>query len=486
MLRLKILAIAIMAILPASAHAATPAFSVHKNGTNQTVAQDTDVKLTWSTEGFDTNNNFATDRFTPTVAGKYLIVVSTQCAQAGACMPSIFKNGALAARSANTNINIGQTEQATAIVDMNGTTDYVEAFINSASSVISGATVRTYFSGMQLDGSGGGGGGTPAGSTGDIQFNTSGAFDADTGQLFWDAANNRLGVGTSSPDSTLHINAGSAASLTPKTGFFQIGDDTSGANVNTAFDWQTIQTRTGGGVAANLFINPYGGNVGIGTTGPGYSLDVTGTVRASGEIISTNVNQFRAIAGSYGTFLRNDGTATYLLLTASGDQYGTWNALRPFHYNNASGNVVIGNNALFVQHGGNVGIGSVTPNASAQLDVDSTTKGFLPPRMTTAQVNAIASPADGLMAYDTDTDRIRLRANGVWLSISVGPIQDTAQTASGTAVNFTGIPEPSESPSRSRTYRRTVPLRYSFSLEHPAAMLPLDIWQAPLPPREAT
>ncbi|MEO8237147.1 MAG: hypothetical protein ABI576_03495 [Flavobacterium sp.] len=49
-----------------------------------------------------------------------------------------------------------------------------------------------------------------------------------------------------------------------------------------------------------------------------------------------------------------------------------------------------------------IGIGTVTPNASSILDISSTTQGMLAPRMTTAQRNAIASPADGLMVYDTD------------------------------------------------------------------------------------
>ncbi|RDI52214.1 hypothetical protein [Flavobacterium glaciei] len=49
-----------------------------------------------------------------------------------------------------------------------------------------------------------------------------------------------------------------------------------------------------------------------------------------------------------------------------------------------------------------VGIGTITPHASSVLDVSSTTQGMLTPRMTTAQRTAIASPADGLMVYDTD------------------------------------------------------------------------------------
>lgn len=48
------------------------------------------------------------------------------------------------------------------------------------------------------------------------------------------------------------------------------------------------------------------------------------------------------------------------------------------------------------------GIGTTTPDASAQLDVVSTNKGMLVPRVTTAQRGAISSPADGLLVYDSD------------------------------------------------------------------------------------
>ena len=52
----------------------------------------------------------------------------------------------------------------------------------------------------------------------------------------------------------------------------------------------------------------------------------------------------------------------------------------------------------------NIGINATgaTPNASAMLDVSSTTKGMLIPRMTTVQRSAIAGPAEGLQVYDTD------------------------------------------------------------------------------------
>ena len=52
---------------------------------------------------------------------------------------------------------------------------------------------------------------------------------------------------------------------------------------------------------------------------------------------------------------------------------------------------------------GTVSIGTASPNASAITQIDSTTQGFLPPRMTNAQRGAIATPATGLVVYQTDT-----------------------------------------------------------------------------------
>ena len=51
-----------------------------------------------------------------------------------------------------------------------------------------------------------------------------------------------------------------------------------------------------------------------------------------------------------------------------------------------------------------VGIGTTTPDASAALDITSTTGGLLMPRMTNAQRIAIASPVAGLLVYVTDFD----------------------------------------------------------------------------------
>jgi hypothetical protein len=59
-------------------------------------------------------------------------------------------------------------------------------------------------------------------------------------------------------------------------------------------------------------------------------------------------------------------------------------------------------------------IGGSTPDGSAMLDVQSTTKGMLPPRLTSTQRDAISNPAEGLMIYNTDTDCLNHFAGCRW------------------------------------------------------------------------
>ena len=67
---------------------------------------------------------------------------------------------------------------------------------------------------------------------------------------------------------------------------------------------------------------------------------------------------------------------------------------------------------------GQVGIGTDTPNTSARLDVSATDKGFLPPRMTTTEREDIGSPANGLMVFDTDEQRVYVYTSDGWNSLA--------------------------------------------------------------------
>jgi hypothetical protein len=56
-------------------------------------------------------------------------------------------------------------------------------------------------------------------------------------------------------------------------------------------------------------------------------------------------------------------------------------------------------------------------NASARLEIQSTTQGFLPPRMTTTQRDLIATPAAGLMIYNTTTNRPNFYDGSAWVAL---------------------------------------------------------------------
>lgn len=61
-----------------------------------------------------------------------------------------------------------------------------------------------------------------------------------------------------------------------------------------------------------------------------------------------------------------------------------------------------------------VGIGTTAPSPSAVLELRSTSRGFLPPRLTTTQMASIPSPESGLMVYNTDSDQFYFYKSSAW------------------------------------------------------------------------
>lgn len=124
----------------------------------------------------------------------------------------------------------------------------------------------------------------------------------------------------------------------------------------------------------------------VGATGPQGPIGLTGPAGAQGPIGLTGATGPIGPQGSQG-------------IPGAGTVSGTTNFIGKFTSAN-----VMGNSSIF-DNGISIGIGTATPNASAQLDISSTTKGFLPPRMTTAQRDATTTPAEGLMIYNTTSKK---------------------------------------------------------------------------------
>ena len=125
-----------------------PAFSYYASAT-QAISATTFTKVLFDTKVFDTNNNFASSRFTPTVAGYYQCSwsLSSSIVQGNRFIPMLYKNGAEILRGTDVPTNTWSTT-GSGLVYCNGTTDYLEVYIyfgNAANT--GGSSVSTFFTG---------------------------------------------------------------------------------------------------------------------------------------------------------------------------------------------------------------------------------------------------------------------------------------------------------------------------------------------------
>jgi hypothetical protein len=112
-----------------------PSFSAHKNSTGQTIANDTTTKVTFETEVLDSDDKFASSRFTPTIAGQYFFaatVALTNLPVNAYCAIYVYKNGSASfSQLAKNNSDSDETDtgkSASWVFDMDAD-DYVEIFI---------------------------------------------------------------------------------------------------------------------------------------------------------------------------------------------------------------------------------------------------------------------------------------------------------------------------------------------------------------------
>ena len=310
----------------------------------------------------------------------------------------------------------------------------------------------------------------PSLTSGSVLFSNGTTIAQDNAQLFWDDTNNRLGIGTASPTHPLNVYTTTAdvgilldsntnpAFIIKRAGVERLKlsatgsigtinglgnglvfqtDNTERARISNGGNFLVnTQTDNGGKLqikapgalstdialrvrnsadSADLMLVNGLGNVGIGTAAPAAAtkLEVTGG--------NTRLQQIEVKPG-YAQYFEKTGTTQKTKLYFS--------AANTFDYDNEGSNVnflAAWNGTIKLETGstgyengkviipyGKLGIGTSAPVASAKIQIDSTTQGFLPPRMTNAQRIAIATPAVGLCVYCTDV------VEGLYINKSTG------------------------------------------------------------------
>ena len=131
----------------------TPAFSVYLSG-NQSVASNTDTKITFDSEHYDTDNAFASNKFTVPSgkAGKYFFVLhwNSNTSYSNEMFAKIFKNGSLIRQMRNQNIDEDGVECCVTLDLADG--DYIEGYarMTNNTTTILGSTDKTWFDGYKL------------------------------------------------------------------------------------------------------------------------------------------------------------------------------------------------------------------------------------------------------------------------------------------------------------------------------------------------
>jgi hypothetical protein len=210
------------------------------------------------------------------------------------------------------------------------------------------------------------------------------------------------------------------------------------------------------GTSVNLQSNT-NGNVGIGTNAPAVKLDISQTQAAQTAVRVLNTDTSGAASSSYiatqggvsvdltaeqnaqaevGTssshplIIKSNNTEQMRVTSAGDVGVGISAPLGKLHVSGSTASDIVritqsgagvplrvedettDTTPFIIDTAGNVGIGTPTP--SAKLEISSITQGFLPPRMTTTQRDAIVSPVAGLVIYNTTTNVLNFYNGTTW------------------------------------------------------------------------
>lgn len=322
-----------------------------------------------------------------------------------------------------------------------------------------------------------------ASSTGAIQFNSGNSFAGDTSNLFWDDANNQLGIGTSSPQSALHVSAstidiGGTGTSSIELGRLSYGNQYSyidfvGDDTYTDFGLRIIRNNTGANAGSTIQHRGTGnltlytsepapivfstssservritdeGDVGIGVATPSSKLHIKGATSniylgdtlegfGSGTNLSGGI-----YFGSWG------GTASH---TTAGIEASWGDATLPqIHIGTLRGTTLsptymsayytglltfstLNSERMRINSSGNVGIGTVTPTAKLAVNGDVSVTGVIDVGHTAL---ACSTTISGSIRYETTSDTLQICTSAGWKSLSSA----TTVAGSSSAASSTG------------------------------------------------
>lgn len=198
-----------------------------------------------------------------------------------------------------------------------------------------------------------------------------------------------------------------------------------GAGNSPSLEFKPFEPRTGGSSSRIVAVDNT------------FSSDLVFYNAATGDPANVATEKMRLLADG-GLVVQNPNTTTFtnvgqfltpnlavnsnsVLKLGRTDTQNNASELR-FFYDNDNSNFnrlnfgwVLGSVTASMLVNGQTGFGTETPTASAKVQIDSTTQGFLPPRMTSAQRDAIATPAQGVEVYDTTLNTKAIYNGSAWL-----------------------------------------------------------------------
>ena len=278
-------------------------------------------------------------------------------------------------------------------------------------------------------------------------------------------ATGKVGIGTASPRTTLHV----ATTESADQNVFRL-EEAFGSGNPTQFVFELADTGISGLATKNMVIRGLsstsdlafspssdspgalvikdGGNVGIGVGDPDHPLEIykdsaqmklsydastscVFNLQSNGNLSIVPTGTEVSITGDFRIYDANDQSETIARIYDSSDD----GLISGFANNIETVKIHANGDSYF--SGGSLVVGGTSADASSCVDLISTAKGFLPPRMTTTQRNAIGSPAAGLTIYNSTTNVLNFYDGSSWQATSGGGGGNDFAVTAKKSVNYT-------------------------------------------------